>query len=88
MILNAHALMDLVHRRPAKGSAPQSLSLAVIPAMPRLDAELEGLPPVRPSIYTAVTHGCYPCRNMHCDAHGWLADDIKRVTREIWCDVM
>ena len=33
--------------RMSKGSAPQSLSLAVIPAMPRLDAELEGLPPVR-----------------------------------------
>ncbi len=50
MILDVHALMHMMHRRAAKGSAPQSLSLAVIPAMPRLDAELEGLPPVRPWI--------------------------------------
>jgi len=55
VIPNAHALMYIMHRRAAKGSAPQSLSLAVIPAMPRLDAELEGLPPVRYQTPTELT---------------------------------
>ena len=32
--------------RPIKGAQPQGLTLTVIPAMPRLDAELLGLPPV------------------------------------------